>query len=63
MTGPPNEERPPKGPINSSSGHHATPSTTRQSTGNHPQEWHCDLGLVDDDNTEDMRLGLRPDES
>ena len=21
-----------------------------------PQEWHADLGLVDDDNTEDMRV-------
>jgi hypothetical protein len=23
----------------------------------HPQEWHADLGLVDDDHTPDMRQG------
>ena len=28
-----------------------------------PQEEHADLGLLDDDRTEDLRLGLRPDES
>jgi hypothetical protein len=55
MTGAPKEERPPKGPINSSCGHHTTPSTIEQSTGSRPQEWHADLGLVDDDHTPDMR--------
>ncbi len=52
---PPKEETPPKGPINSSSGHHSAPSTNRQSTRVHPAEWHCDLGLMDDDNTPDPR--------
>ncbi len=29
---------------------------------NRPQEWHCDLGLVDDDFTEDLRAN-RPGKS
>lgn len=28
-----------------------------QSSSDRPQEWHADLGLVDDDHTPDMRQG------
>ena len=56
MTGPPKEERPPKGPINSSSGHHATPTALHPKAHYpRPQECHADLGLVDNDHTPDMR--------
>lgn len=51
-----NEERPPKGPINSSSDHHTASFTTSSNSSVAsrpprplPQESHCDLGIVDDE--------------
>ena len=54
MTGPPKTQE--TGPA-WQSGNRPSDNNTNlaQSTGSRPQEWHADLGLVDDDQTPDLR--------
>jgi hypothetical protein len=55
MTGPQKDERPPKGPINSSVVTTPHRQPLQESTGHRPQEAHADLGLTDSDLIADMQ--------